>query len=233
MWYVVSYTVVQCTCAWSDGSTERKGLLLFLVSPSPLTGHLEASTRQPLSPLTSFHLLLPQTSRFRGEVKPMDEHELASGMSGLGLKRKALAPTPQNCPACEELKSKRSRGASPVSLHSCGVCQRIAAAPTCAHCTYRAACRHKNYCCDSFNIKPGSSYDRAQDVDMTGPKRRARARASTEHRTAGTALRRSPRWSTPSTDDVDMTARALPQDRFRTVLESPVDAYDGGDEGEE
>jgi len=154
--------------------------------------------------------------------------QLAASLSGLGLKRKASAPTPKSCPACEELQSKRSRGGD-LSLHSCGICQRIAAAPTCAHCAYRAACRHKEgQCCESLDvIKLGAS----EDVEMTGSKRRARARASTEHRTAGTALRRSPRWSTAATDDVNMAA---PQDLLRTTLERPpVDAYDGGDEGEE
>lgn len=152
--------------------------------------------------------------------------ELAASLSGLGLKRKASAPMPKSCPACEELQSKRSRGGN-LSLHSCEICQRIAAAPTCAHCAYRAASRHKDRhnCGGDIVIKLGSS----EDVEMTGPKRRARARVSTEHRTAGTALRRSPRWSTAVTDDVNVAA----QDPLRTVLEPLVDAYDGGDEGEE
>jgi hypothetical protein len=166
-------------------------------------------------------------------MRDMEVHDdaaaqLAASLSGLGLKRKASAPTPKSCPACEELQGKRSRGGN-LSLADSGICQRIAAVPTCAHCTYRAACRHKDgQCCESLDVvKLGAS----EDVEMTGSKRRARARASTEHRTAGTALRRSPRWSTAATDDdVNMAA---PQDP-RAARERPlVDAYDGGDEGEE
>ena len=161
-----------------------------------------------------------------GQVHDDAAAQLGASLSGLCLKRKASAPTAKSCPACEELQSKRSRGGN-LTLHSCGICQRIAAAPTCAHCTYRAACRHTDgQCCESLDV-----ITQLEDVEMTGSKRRARARASTEHRTAGTALRRSPRWSTAATDDVNMTA---PQNLLRTALERPpVDAYDGGDEGEE
>jgi len=130
------------------------------------------------------------------EVHDDDAAALAASLSGLGLKRKASAPTAKSCPACEELQSKRlrSRGSN-LTLHSC------------------------------------ASDVEALDVEIMGSKRRARARASTEPSSLRTALRRSPRWSTAATADVDMDA---PQGRLRTALERPpVDAYDGGDEGEE
>ena len=130
------------------------------------------------------------------EVHDDDAAALAASLSGLGLKRKAPAPTAKSCPACEELQSKRlrSRGSN---LHGC-----------------------------ASDVEMNAS-----DVEMMGSKRRARARASTEPSSLRTALRRSPRWSTAATADVDMDA---PQGRLRTALERPpVDAYDGGDEGEE
>ena len=130
------------------------------------------------------------------EVHDDDAAALAASLSGLGLKRKASAPTAKSCPACEELQSKRlrSRGSN---LHGC-----------------------------ASDVEMNAS-----DLEMMGSKRRARARASTEPSSLRTALRRSPRWSTAATADVDMDA---PQGRLRTALERPpVDAYDGGDEGEE
>ena len=45
-------------------------------------------------------------------MRDMEVHDdaaaqLAASLSGLGLKRKASAPTPKSCPACEELQGKQ------------------------------------------------------------------------------------------------------------------------------